>query len=105
MCSICGFPQTAGHWADAGTLSSHDRIRARFIRARKLDGVLRNYGLTAHDDGATPGIQIADRMGNVIIAADLRDAWIAAEKLAGMAINPLDPRFTAANANRLTIAT
>ena len=96
MCSVCGFPQTAGHWSEAGAHDAHQRVRARFIRARKLDGILRSYGLTAYDDGVTPGIQIADRTGTVIIAADLRDVWIAAEKLGGVVVDPLDPRFLAA---------
>ena len=94
MCSICGFPQTAGHWSEAGSLSLHDRVRARFIAARKLGAILRNYGLTAHDDGVTPGVQIADRTGNIIVAGDLREVWIAAEKLSGKRIDPLDPAFT-----------
>jgi len=103
VCSVCGFPQTAGHWSEAGNPGPHDRVRARFVRARKLDGVLRNYGLTAYDDGVTPGIQIADRTGNVVIAQDLREVWIAAEKLAGEVIDPLDPRFNASNAGNLRL--
>ena len=94
MCSVCGFPETAGHWSEAGTPGPHERVRARFIRARKLNAVLGVYGLSAYDDGVTPGIQIADRTGNVVIARDLGEVWMAAEKLAGCAIDPLDPRFT-----------
>lgn len=93
MCSICGFPQTAGHWSDAGSLTTHDRVRARFIRAYKLNSVLRNYRLSVHDDGVSPGMQISDGRGNVVIAADLRDLWIAAGRLCGQTIDPLDPLF------------
>ncbi|WP_119390876.1 hypothetical protein [Taklimakanibacter lacteus] len=95
MCSACGFPATEGHWSEAGAADAHQRLRARFIRARKLNEVLRNYGLSAYDDGQTPGIQIADRTGQVILARDLGEVWIAAEKLVGKAIDPLDPRFMA----------
>lgn len=93
MCSACGFPATEGHWSEAGAADAHQRLRARFIRARKLNAVLQTYGLSAYDDGLTPGIQIADRTGQVILARDLRDVWIAVEKLIGNAIDPLDPRF------------
>jgi len=93
MCSACGFPATEGHWSEAGAADAHQRLRARFIRARKLNAVLQNYGLSAYDDGQTPGIQIADRTGQVILARDLRDVWIAVERLIGKAIDPLDPRF------------
>lgn len=93
MCSACGFPATEGHWSEAGAVNAHQRLRARFIRARKLNAVLQNYGLSAYDDGQTPGIQIADRTGQVILARDLREVWIAAEKLSGKVIDPLDPRF------------
>ena len=93
MCSACGFPATEGHWSEAGAADAHQRLRARFIRARKLHAVLQDYGLSAYDDGLTPGIQIADRTGQVILARDLREVWIAVEKLIGKAIDPLDPRF------------
>jgi hypothetical protein len=93
MCSACGFPATEGHWSEAGAADAHQRLRARFIRARKLNAVLQNYGLSAYDDGQTPGIQIADRTGQVILARDLHDVWIAVEKLIGKAIDPLDSRF------------
>jgi len=93
MCSACGFPATQGHWSEAGAADAHQRLRARFIRARKLNEVLKSYGLSAHDDGLTPGVQISDRTGRVILARDLRDVWIAAETLIGKAIDPLDARF------------
>jgi hypothetical protein len=93
MCSACGFPATEGHWSEAGAADAHQRLRARFIRARKLNAVLQNYGLSAYDDGQMPGIQIADRTGQVILARDLRDVWIAVEKLIGKPIDPLDSRF------------
>ena len=93
MCSACGFPATQGHWSEAGAGDAHQRTRARFIRARKLDAILRGHGLTAHDDGLTPGMQISDRTGRVIMARDLREVWIAVETLLGKPIDPLDQHF------------
>lgn len=91
MCSICGFPQTPGHWSDAGAADAHQRVRSRFLRLTALNAALSLRGLTAYDDALTPGIQIADRMGNTIVASDLRDVWVAAEKLSGAVIDPLVP--------------
>ncbi|MGE0242279.1 MAG: hypothetical protein AB7F09_13545 [Parvibaculaceae bacterium] len=91
MCSACGFPTTQGHWSEAGAGDAHQRTRARFIRVRKLDAILRAHGLTAHDDGLTPDMQIADRTGRVIMARDLREVWMAVEKLLGRPLDPLDP--------------
>jgi len=93
MCSACGFPATQGHWSEAGAGDAHQRVRARFIRARKLDAVLKRHGLSAYDDGQTPGIQVSDRTGRVVIARDLREVWIAVETLLGTPIDPLDPHF------------
>lgn len=98
MCSICGFPARAGHWTEAGAASPHDRIRARFRRAEILQRVLAPYGLTAHDGGLVPGIQVGTLAGNQVIADDLAELWTVAEKLAGQPIDPLDPRFTGAEA-------
>jgi hypothetical protein len=93
MCSACGFPTTQGHWSEAGAGDAHQRARSRFIRARKLDTILRTHGLTAHDDGLTPDIQIADRTGRMIMARDLREVWIAVEKFLGKPLDPLDRQY------------
>ena len=93
MCSACGFPTTQGHWSEAGAGDAHQRVRARFIRAQKLNAVLRAHGLSAYDDGLTPDMQISDRTGRVIMARDLREVWQAVEKLLGRPIDPLDPHF------------
>ncbi len=45
--------------------------RARFRRAQVLNAVLRLYGLTAHDGGLIPGVQIGTLSGHQVIAADL----------------------------------
>jgi len=71
MCASCGYPAAPGHWTDAGATDPGDRIRARFRRARVLNAVLRAYGLTAHDGGLIPGIQIATLSGAQAIVDDL----------------------------------
>jgi hypothetical protein len=93
MCANCGFPEAPGHWTEAGTFRTFDRMQARHMRAKVLRSVLRAYGLTAYDDGATPGITISTLTGNQEIAADLAEVWEIAEKLCGRLIDPLALEF------------
>ncbi len=93
MCSSCGYPAAAGHWSEAGAGDAGERLRSRFRRAQVLNGVLRSYGLTAHDGGLIPGIQIASLSGGQVIAENLTDVWAAVQQLAGAPVDPLDERF------------
>ena len=94
MCAMCGYPAAPGHWTEAGATTAPDRLRARFRRGQVLKSVLRSYGMTAHDGGVIPGIQLATFSGDEVIVPDLEAVWPAAERLAGDIIDPLDPRFT-----------
>jgi hypothetical protein len=82
-----------GHWTEAGAADAPERLRARFRRAEILKAVLPAYGLTAHDGALVPGIQVSTLSGNHVMARDLGEVWEAAERLAGAAVDPLDPRF------------
>lgn len=93
MCNACGNPATPGHWTDAGADTPSDRLRARFHRAGLLNAVLRPYGLTAHDGGVVPGIQVGTLSGSSTIVPDLEAVWAEAARLIGQPIDPLDPRF------------
>ena len=93
MCANCGYPAAPGHWTDAGAADPGERMRARFRRARILSAVLRPYGLTAHDNGLIPGVQIATLSGSHAMAHDLTEVWAAAERLSGAPVDPLDARF------------
>jgi hypothetical protein len=97
MCANCGFPAAPGHWTEAGAASATDRLRARFRRAQVLQTILSSYGLTAHDDGLIPGLTVATKTGNHVMAADLTEVWAAAERIVGKVIDPLDPRFACAD--------
>ena len=96
MCANCGYPAAPGHWTDAGAADPGERMRARFRRARILSAVLRPYGLTAHDNGLIPGVQIATLSGSHAMAHDLAEVWAAAERLSGRPVDPLDARFLGA---------
>ena len=93
MCASCGFPAMPGHWTEAGAADAPDRLRARFRRAQVLKSVLPAYGLTADDGGQVPGIQVATVSGAREIVLDLEAVWVAAERLSGRPVDPLDPRF------------
>ncbi len=96
MCASCGYPAAPGHWTDAGITERSARLRARFRRAEILKAILAAYGLTAHDGGLVPGIQIATLTGSQAIVENLTELWVVAEQLAGRPVDPLDPRFTGA---------
>lgn len=89
MCNACGFPTRPGHWTDAGLATPHDRLRARFRRAAILRAVLKQYGLTAHDDGSTAGIVLSTLSGASVIVDDLESLWLQAARLAGRPVDPL----------------
>lgn len=93
MCNACGNPALPGHWTEAGLVTAGERLRARFHRARVLDRILRPYGLTAHDGGAVPGIQLSTLSGAGVIVQDLEELWAEAERMLGAPIDPLDRRY------------
>ena len=93
MCASCGFPAAPGHWTEAGAAELPDRLRARFRRAEVLRRMLQPYGLTAHDGGQVPGIQLSNLTGEHVIVRDVSDVWREAERMAGRPVDPLDPRF------------
>ena len=93
MCNACGNPAAPGHWTEAGAATPGDRLRARFHRARVLDEILRPYGLTAHDGGVVPGIQLGTMAGASSIVHNLSEVWAEAERLHGAPIDPLDPLY------------
>lgn len=93
MCNACGNPAVPGHWTDAGAATAGDRLRARFQRAALLNKVLRPYGLSAHDGGVVPGIQLSTLSGSTVIVPDLGSLWVEAERILGRPIDPLDTAF------------
>lgn len=93
MCNACGNPAVPGHWTDAGAATPGDRLRARFQRAALLNKILRPYGLSAHDGGVVPGIQLSTLSGSTILVPDLGALWAEAERLIGFPIDPLDAAF------------
>ena len=90
MCGSCGFPAAPGHWTEAGATTPHERLRERFRRVLVLQKVLNQSGVTAHDGGVVPGIQVMSLSGGQTIVPDLEALWAEVEKLSGHVFDPLD---------------
>lgn len=88
MCSACGFPAAPGHWTEAGAATPHDRLRERFRRMQVLQKVLKGSGVSVHDGGMVPGIQVMSASGAQTIVPDLEAMWGEVEKLRGRVIDP-----------------
>ena len=120
MCVLCGQDFVAQvHWTDrhledrarAAAPGSDpvayqgDRRRDRAHRVVLTNEILRHYGLKL-DDWAGSKYVIRDGKGRSEIVQDLGSLWPAAEKLAGRALDPLDPglRGTLADERALPVA-
>jgi len=90
MCSACGYPAALGHWTEAGAATPHDRLRERFRRVQVLQKVLKGSGVTAHDGGVVPGIQVMSLSGAQTIVPDLEALWSEVEGYRGRPFDPLD---------------
>jgi hypothetical protein len=93
MCPLCGALLTE-HWADGP-----DARRGRVLRTRMVAEVLRGFGLTLGDWGGSAYV-LADRKGRAEVVHDLSTLWLEAERLAGRALDPLDPAVVAALRDR-----
>ncbi len=88
MCSLCGLVAKE-HWAEAG-----GGVRARVFRAAVLNRVLDHYGLAV--EAWAGSYVLRDRKGGAAVVADIGALWVAAERLAGVVLDPLDPALVAA---------
>ena len=92
MCNACGFPAAPGHWTDAGAIGAGDRLRLRFARLAVVNRLLAPYGLSARDDGATPGLQLFAPGGEWVLVPDLDALWREASRLARGPVDPMSDR-------------
>ena len=100
MCALCGVLGGAEHWTDA-----HDRpgaftrntgpIERRRERARRVilaNRILRHFGLSLGDwQGST--FILSTLTGKTELVDNLAHLWVAAERLVGRPIDPLDQDF------------
>jgi hypothetical protein len=88
VCSLCGVLKNE-HWADEG-----GGRRSRVLRAALLERVLAHSGLGVREWAGQ--YVISDGKGRSEVADDLAGVWVAAERLAGRPLDPLDPGLVAA---------
>lgn len=100
MCGLCGDLGGAGDWtqgvasADAAAVPWHRR-QARRQRIAQACRVLRPFGLSVAEWQGS-AMLLRNRTGATAIVQSLLDTWPAAERMAGRAIDPLDPILLAA---------
>jgi len=98
MCGLCGVLGDGTHWTDGvraqSSASAVPWLRRQARRERVVLGnaVLREAGLTLSDWQGTEFLLRA-RTGAVDLVVTLTDLWPKADRLAGRAIDPLDPRL------------
>jgi len=86
MCALCGVLFT-DHWSeqDGGR-------RGRALRVALVNRVLDHFGLVL-DDWAGRVYVLRDRKGGATVVEDLGALWTSAARLAGRALDPLDPEL------------
>jgi hypothetical protein len=95
MCIACEFPASQGHWTESGNAGGPDAARDRLAMLSALGAALAIHGLRVRAAGLWSGFQISTQSGRFENARTLDEAWAAAEKMLGHAVDPLDPRFIA----------
>ncbi len=98
MCALCGTLGGQDHWTEpeprAGVYLRYvDPASRRRERARRISAanrILRFYGLALEDWQADSYI-LRSQTGKSEMFADLAALWPTAERLAGRALDPLDP--------------
>ena len=91
MCALCGVLRNE-HWADEGA-----GRRGRVIRAALLERVLACFGLRVREWAGQ--YVVSDGKGRSEVAGDLSGVWVAAERLAGRPLDPLDEALVEALAS------
>ena len=98
MCGLCGVLGGPRHWTDAparlGVFTRNtdeaQRRRERRNRVIELGRVLCHYGVRLEDWQASSFV-LSNRTGGTELVDDLAHVWTAAERLSGLACDPLDP--------------
>jgi hypothetical protein len=95
MCIACEFPASQGHWTEAGTAVGPDAAKDRLAMLSALGAVLATDGLRVKAANLWSGFRISTEAGRFENAQNLEEAWVAAERMLGHAVDPLNPRFIA----------
>ena len=95
MCIACEFPASQGHWTEAGTARGPDAAKDRLAMLSALGAALAADGLGVKAANLWSGFRISTEAGRFENAQNLEEAWVAAERMLGHAVDPLNPRFIA----------
>ena len=103
MCSLCGILGGRGHWTESASSPEvfaeraevHTPGRERQHRTRILNVVLRHYGLSLSDWTAGKSV-LKSATGRSALVENVGALWPEAERLAGRALDPLDPALLSA---------
>ena len=95
MCIACEFPGLQGYWTESGIASGPDAARDRLAMLSALGAALATDGLRVKAAGLWSGFRISTQSGRFENAQNLEEAWVAAERMLGHAVDPLNPRFIA----------
>jgi hypothetical protein len=95
MCIACEFPASQGHWTEAGTAVRPDAAKDRLAMLSALGAALAADGLRVKAANLLSGFRISTEAGRFENAQNLEEAWAAAERMLGHAVDPLNPNFMA----------
>ena len=98
MCALCGVLGGSEHWADAharpGAFTRNtgptERRRERARRLVHANRILGRFGLVLSDWQGSAFL-LSTRTGKTELVDNLAHLWVAAERLLGRAVDPLDP--------------
>ena len=95
MCIACEFPALQGHWTEAGTARGRDAAKDRLAMISALGAALAADGLRVRAANLWSGFRISTEAGRFENAQNLEEAWVAAERMLGHAVDPLNRGFIA----------
>ena len=95
MCIACEFLASQGHWTESGTARGPDAAKDRLAMISVLGAVLATDGLVVKAADLWSGFRISTESGRFENAQNLEEAWVAAERMLGHAVDPLNRGFIA----------
>jgi hypothetical protein len=95
MCIACEFPASQGHWTESGTARGPDAAKDRLAMLSALGVALAPDGLGVKAANLWSGFRISTESGRFENVQNLEEAWVAAERMLGHAVDPLNPHFMA----------
>jgi hypothetical protein len=95
MCVACEFPASQGHWTEVGTTRGPDAAKDRLAMISAPGAALAVDGLEVKAANVWSGFRISSHSGRFENAQNLEEARVAAEKMQGQPVDPLNRGFIA----------